>query len=66
MSSSSSFLQMGQCHPHEHFSSADLLFFGLDKTISWGIATTQGGTSVFSTFTVSAGIEELANLPGFE
>ena len=50
MPSSSSFLQMGQCGPHKHFSSADLLFSGLGKTIAQGIAATLGGTS--STFTV--------------
>ena len=38
------------------FLSADLLFCGLGKTIVQGIAATWGGTSVFSTFTVGAGI----------
>ena len=40
MPSSSSFLQIGQCSPHVHFSSADLFFCGLSKTIAWGIACT--------------------------
>ena len=40
---------MGQCSPHVHFSSFDLLFSGLGKTIAQGIAATLGGT--FSTFT---------------
>ena len=40
---SSSFLQMGQCSPHEHFSAT---CFGI--TIAWGIAATWGGASVFT------------------
>ena len=47
---------MGQCNPHVHFSSANLLFCDLGKTIAWQIAANWGGTSVFSTFTVGAGI----------
>ena len=43
---------MGQCGPHVHFSSDDLVFCGLGKTIAWGIVATLGGTSFFSTFTV--------------
>ena len=39
---------MGQCSPHVHFSSTDLLFCGLGKTTAWGIAATMGGTSAFS------------------
>ena len=39
---SSSFLQMGQCGPHEHFSTTCL---GI--TIAWGIAATWGGASGF-------------------
>ena len=38
---SSSFLQMGQCGPHEHFSVACL---GI--TMAWGIAAAWGGSSV--------------------
>ena len=56
MPSSSSFLQKGQCSPHVQFSSADLLFCGLGKTTTQGIAATPGGTSVFSTFTMGAGV----------
>ena len=47
---------MGQCSPHVHFFSVDLLFFGLGETIVWGIAATMGGTSVFSTFTAGFGM----------
>ena len=39
---------MGQCSPHEHFSTTCL---GI--TIAWGIAAAWGGTSVF---TVGAGV----------
>ena len=56
----SSFLQIGQCSPHVHFSSADLLFCGLEKTIAWEIAATQGATSVFSTFILGAGIGDIS------
>ena len=42
------FMQMGQCSPHEHFSTTCL---GI--TITQGIAAVWGGTSVF---TVGAGV----------
>ena len=42
---------MGQCGPYAHFSPTCL-----GKTIAWGIAAIWGGTSVFSTFTVSVGV----------
>ena len=48
---------MGQCGPHVHFSST---YLGM--AIAWRIAATQGGASVFSTFTEGAGVGELANL----
>ena len=48
-------LAKGQCGPHVHFSSGEL-FCSLGKTIAWGIAATWGGTSIFSTFTLGAGI----------
>ena len=41
-SCSSSFWQMGQCGPNEHFSVACLGF-----TMAWGIAEILGGSSVF-------------------
>ena len=43
---------MGLCSLHVHFSSTDLLFCGLGKTIAWAIAATLGGTSAFPTLTV--------------
>ena len=59
MPSSSSFLQIGQCIPHGHFSSTGILFCSLGKTIAWQIAATLGGTSAFSTFTVGVYIGEI-------
>ena len=51
MSSSSPFLQMGQCGPHVHFSSIGLLFCSLGKVIAWGMAVTLVGASAFSLLT---------------
>ena len=42
-SCSSSFLQMGKCSAHEHFSTT-----WLGITIAWGIAVPWGGASVFT------------------
>ena len=43
----SSFMQMGQCSPHLHSSSASLLLCGLFNTRAWGLAATLGGALCF-------------------
>ena len=51
------FVQMGQCCPYPHFSSAGLLLWGLFSTRAWGMTVNLGGilSSAFSVFTKVGG-----------